>query len=244
MILAGVSDQHGKLSITAPKCDVLAVVGDIVPLLSSAENWKQFQELHWLETKYVRWIRRQEFEHCIVTFGNHDICAYAPDTRKLVREVLEEVPGVIVLDDVNSTVVIDDIRFSAYPFTPTIQQRNWAFSLPRGDRRVKMSLDACIHPETDVLLSHGPPQGFLDIGYGVGRCGCAELASKIVEVAPRIVLCGHIHESRGERDKMWNSKGRQTKLINVSICDRNYSEKGGKVATCEIHPLPEVWKSS
>jgi len=224
--IAGISDQHGKLSHTTPECDVLCIVGDIVPLLSTAEDWKQWQELAWLETKYLRWLSKQRFTHCLVGWGNHDICANSPDTRPLVKAALESMPGVQVLDHDNPSVVINGIRFSAYPYTPTIQQRNWAFSLPRGDERVRRGLDHYVHPETDVLLSHGPPQGKLDHGYG-----CAELACKIVEVAPKLVLCGHIHEARGRREEMWNIKGQQTRLVNVSICDREYNEKGAKVQT-------------
>lgn len=233
MIIAGVSDLHGHLSHSIPECDVLCIAGDIPPLLSTAEDWKSAQELYWIQTKFLRWLKRQPFEHCLVSWGNHDIFAMDPMTRRDAIDMLQSISGVTVLDVDCPSTVIDGVRFSSYPYTPTIQQRNWAFSLPRGDRRVEMTLEHCVHPETDVLISHGPPLGFLD-KVDSDHAGCAMLAKKIIEVAPPLVLCGHIHEVRGQRQSMWNSQGRQTRLINVSICDRNYSPRGAKVQTFDL----------
>ncbi len=233
MKIAAVSDIHGFLSHMIPECNVLCIAGDIVPLLSSAENWKQWQELDWIERKFLRWLKRQPFERCLISWGNHDIVACAPDTRQLVTEMLNNVEGVTVLDADAPSVLIDGVRFSGYPYTPTIQQRNWAFSLPRGDVRNRMALDLHVHPETDVLISHGPPMGFLD-DCPNGRVGCAELAKKIIEVCPKLVLCGHVHEARGQRAWMWNERGEQTRLINVSLCDADYSVKGAKVQTYDL----------
>lgn len=237
MRIAGVSDQHGFLSHSTPEADVLAIVGDIMPLLSSAENWKQWQELKWVETKYVRWLKRQPATRKLITWGNHDIAAMAPDTRKILTDLLNSIEGVTVLDSDDPSVLIDNVLFSGYPYTPTIQQRNWAFSLPRGDFRVDMALDLHVHPDTDVLLSHGPPAGFLDKvpeGGKIRHTGCAMLAKKIIEVAPAVVMCGHIHEERGNRDSMWNHTAKPTRLINVSLCDRNYSVRGAKVQTYDF----------
>lgn len=231
MKIASMSDLHGSLSHVAPECDVLALVGDLVPLYSSAEDWKQWRELHWVEHKLTRWLKRQPFERCLISWGNHDIVACAPDTRQIVTECLNSIEGVTVLDYDTPSIMIEGVRFSGHPYTPTIQQRNWAFSLPRGDERVGWALDHFVHPQTDVLLSHGPPMGFLDEKE---RYGCAMLTKKVIEVAPALVLCGHIHECRGMRTQMWNSKGRITKVVNVSIMDADYSAKGGKVQVVDL----------
>lgn len=233
MRIAAVSDQHGDLSHSIPECDVLCIVGDIMPLYSSAEDWKQWQELSWVETKFVKWLKRQPFKQCLISWGNHDIAAIAPDTRKILTDTMESVDGVSVLDDETPHESIKGVIFSGFPYTPTIQQRNWAFSLPRGDMRNRLALDHHIHPETDVLLTHGPPLGFLD-ECDNGRAGCADLTHKIIDVAPRLVLCGHIHEQRGKRAWMWNTKGTQTRVINVSICDENYQARGARVQTYDL----------
>ena len=228
--IAAVSDLHGHLSHSIPECDVLCIVGDIPPLYSTAEDWKSYRELEWVKTKFLRWLKRQPFKRCLVVWGNHDIFAMDPMTRGEAIAVIESIDGVSVIE--NEPVMVEGVLFAGYPYTPTIQKRNWAFSMPRGHRQVGMSLDH-IHPDTDVLLSHGPPLGFLD-QCDNGNVGCAMLAKKVIEVAPRVVFCGHIHECRGQRASMWNALGKETRIINVSICDRNYTPKGAKVQTYDF----------
>lgn len=230
MRIASVADLHGHLSHTIPECDILAICGDIVPLYSSAENWKHWQEYDWMKRKFVRWLNRQPYKHCIITWGNHDIVAFAPDTRaKLYVHLKQNVRNLTILDPADGpSVEIERVTFSGYPYTPTIQQRNWAYSLPRGDYRNELALDR-LASNTDVLLSHGPPNGFIDEGHG-----CAQLSKWIIDNAPSHVLCGHIHECRGQRAWMWNGIGKQTRIVNVSVCDRNYSAAGAKVQVIDL----------
>ena len=239
--IAAASDLHGELGIQFPECDIGILNGDIVPLMSSAEDWHQWQELNWVERKLLRWMKRQPVGKWIVSWGNHDIVSYSPDTRPLVTEMLEGIDAV-VLDDSYPWTVQGGWKFSGFPYTPTIQDRNWAFSLPRGDERVKMCVDHHIESDTDVLISHGPPQGFLD-GENGDRFGCAILHCKIVEVCPRVVFTGHIHGARGKRDKMFGSDGKYIKLINTSIVDPSYSPKGGKVQQYKLIERHPTWEN-
>lgn len=52
--------------------------------------------------------------------------------------------------------------------------------------------------DTDILLTHGPPRGYLDDG---GK-GCAKLLGEMRRTRPRLVVFGHIHRGRGER-RVW-----------------------------------------
>lgn len=232
MRIVGMSDQHGALSSNSPECDVLAIVGDFMPLLSTAENWKQWQEYDWAKTKYVRWLRRQPARRIFVVYGNHDIAGCAPDTREKLREKLEADPRVTVLDDRNPSVVFEGVRFTGHSYTPTIQQRSWAFSQARSSPAVKLATDA-IHPETDVLLTHGPPLGLLD-ECANGRVGCAALMHRLLEVGPALTLCGHIHEQRGKRMRYFDLQGRERRIGNCSIMDSEYNPKGGRAGVFEI----------
>lgn len=232
LTIAGMADLHGHLSHSCPVVDVLAIVGDFVPLYSSAENWKEFQELEWVKRKFIKWLGRQTATHKIVSFGNHDIVACSPATRSELNQILEEA-GFIVLTPESPHCIIEGVKFSAYPYTPTIQSRNWAFSQQRTSPAVELGINHCIDHDTDVLLTHGPPLGFLD-QVGSRHTGCAQLTASIINNGPSYVLCGHIHEQRGNRISIYNSYGWKTKLVNVSMCDRNYSVKGAKVQTIEI----------
>ena len=65
------------------------------------------------------------------------------------------------------------------------------------------ALDGC-----DVLISHEPPQGVLDLTYGGVRAGSDSLrrAVETSDTKPRLWLCGHIHEGRGAARESFVSK--------------------------------------
>ena len=58
---------------------------------------------------------------------------------------------------------------------------------------------AQIPDDTDVLVTHSPPFGYGDALGNRRRLGSMELYRRIVEVRPRLVVHGHIHEEYGVR---------------------------------------------
>jgi Icc-related predicted phosphoesterase len=52
-----------------------------------------------------------------------------------------------------------------------------------------------------VLLVHCPPQGTLDLASVNRHAGSVAIAKLVKEFQPRVVLSGHIHESRGIEEK-------------------------------------------
>lgn len=68
--------------------------------------------------------------------------------------------------------------------------------------------------DTDILVTHGPPKGFVD-----DDLGCADLTKQVTErIKPRLLVCGHIHSAHGEtRDE------NGTIFVNAAIQKR---EKG------------------
>ena len=53
---------------------------------------------------------------------------------------------------------------------------------------------------TDIVLTHGPPKGHLDLG---GK-GCEWLLHELWRIKPRVVVFGHIHQSRGQEALTWD----------------------------------------
>jgi len=49
----------------------------------------------------------------------------------------------------------------------------------------------------DVVLSHYPPRGVLDVTHSGCHGGLEAVRRLVEEAGPRLVLCGHIHEARG-----------------------------------------------
>lgn len=54
-------------------------------------------------------------------------------------------------------------------------------------------------PEGAVLVTHSPPKGILDISSRGQHLGSRAVRRVIGERSPRLVVCGHIHESGGKK---------------------------------------------
>lgn len=97
----------------------------------------------------------------------------------------------------NEDIVIDGIRFWGSPFTPTFGM-GWAFNKDRSKiNRVWES----IPEDTDVVITHGPPQGILDISentmHQIEFCGCSALKKRVMKMPNLKLVCfGHIHNMR------------------------------------------------
>lgn len=58
------------------------------------------------------------------------------------------------------------------------------------------------HPSGGVLISHSPPKGILDISSDGRRLGSTALRDAIIAKNPLLVICGHIHASAGQIDRL------------------------------------------
>jgi Icc-related predicted phosphoesterase len=82
---------------------------------------------------------------------------------------------------------------------------------------MKAKWDA-IPDNTDILVTHGPPYGYLDIpgGQNALRVGCEMLRYRVDEIKPKIHVFGHIHGSYGH---YFNG---HTHFFNASILNERY----------------------
>ncbi len=150
--------------------------------------------------------------------GNHDrILQIDPTWSSLT---IQDYPKIIYLEDEGFSLydLITDRSVKIYgsPWQPEFY--NWAFNLPRrGDELQKVWNQ--IPADTDILITHGPPQGHLDISgppYNQGDLGCELLRVRVDEIQPKIHVFGHIHGSYGYKFH------EGTHFINASILNERY----------------------
>lgn len=200
MRLVIISDTHSLHSrIKVPDGDVLMHCGDFCGR-STMDHVKYFND----------WLGSLPHKHKIVIAGNHDL-----PFQEEPEEARKTLSAAKYLQD--SGVVIDSISFWGSPWQPEFC--DWAFNLPRGKALAEKW--ALIPGNTDVLMTHGPPQGVLDLcpniyGGPEVNVGCADLAIALARVNPRVHAFGHIHEGYGVY------KGMATDFYNASICTGDY----------------------
>jgi len=93
-------------------------------------------------------------------------------------------------------VDIDGVSFyglgGGVPVTPF---GDWSYDL--GEKAASNLLESC--PEEGILVTHSPPQGHVDTDSSGESQGSTAILDTIQACRPRLVVCGHIHESWGER---------------------------------------------
>lgn len=198
MRIVCISDTHSMHDrLEVPEGDILIHAGDCLGN-GSLEQLQVFNE----------WLGTFPHRHKVLIAGNHDWCF-----EKTPEQAQALVTNAVYLQD--SGVTLDGLRFWGSPWTPEFM--NWAFNLPRGQPLADKW--ALIPGDTDVLITHGPPAGILDLvpnALGDISVGCADLWEAVQERAIRLHVFGHIHEQHGlvERgDRLY---------VNASTCNERF----------------------
>lgn len=171
-----VSDTHGRHDrIPVPDGDVLVHAGDLT-VDGGVDDVARFDD----------WLASLPHRQKVVVCGNHDWCF-----QRRPAEARARLRHAVYLED--QAAVIDGLRFYGSPWQPWFL--DWAFNLPRGpELAAKWAL---IPGDTDVLVTHGPPAGVLDLTNRGERTGCTDLRERVRLVCPKLHVFGHIHEAAG-----------------------------------------------
>ncbi len=196
-------DTHGKhyLVPDIPDGDILVHSGDLCRY-GSRDNVDEFSE----------WFASQPHEHKVVIAGNHD----AALQKYLGYGQIFTVKGIHYLEDTG--VEIEGLKFWGSPWTLPFQ--SWSFMLEEEGLTRKWSL---IPADTDVLITHGPPAGVLDLTDLEGvLAGSLTLGYRIDSLTnfyerPLVHIFGHIHERNGIYF------AGEYRAYNVSILDFKYN---------------------
>lgn len=191
-----ISDTHNcSGQIRVPDGDILIHSGDAT-LQGTIDEIVYFNE----------WFSNLPHAHKIFVAGNHD---WLFETNpKSARNLLDS--AIIYLQD--SFIEIEGLKFYGSPWQPRFY--DWAFNLSRGDEIAeKWKL---IPNDTDILITHGPPNGILDETPAGDLAGCEELMKKVETVRPLLHVFGHIHLGYGKLEMSG------VEFANASVCDENY----------------------
>jgi len=197
MKLLLISDTHGH-EPELEEADVLVHAGD---LTMNGGQVQVVKALNWLIDE------AHKFQHVVLIAGNHDFL-FEDDPELVGRWCSER--GLTYLSD--SGVTIDGVEFWGSPVQPWFH--DWAFNRQRG-AEIRKHWDL-IPDDTDVLITHGPPSGILDLTKGGDYAGCIDLREAAFRVKPKVHAFGHIHEGYGE----WSANG--TRYYNASYLDHRY----------------------
>ena len=194
--LSDTHNQHHSL-LNLPKADLIIHSGDF----SLKGTKTEFYD-------FLNWFLSLSYQHKIFIGGNHDSYLEGK-TQKDIQKMLPENCHYLC----HSSVLIKGLRFWGVPMFVSEDIDGTYFE------KIKQ-----IPSNTDVLISHNPPFGILDLD-GKINFGCVDLLEKIVEVKPKFHLFGHIHNAFGIE------KSKHTTFSNASALNGNY----------ELQNLPKLF---
>jgi len=216
MKITFISDTHGKhnqLSKDLPGGDILIHAGDFMN--SGYYKTEAIEFFNWFDAI-------NNYDTKVFIAGNHDRIMEDDPTWaqgyltgfKTIEYLQDDWMG-LYFDGPNGDMPEENIRIYGSPWQPEFY--NWAFNLPRTSETLMEKWNA-IPDNTDILVTHGPPFGLLDIpGHGAPmNVGCGMLRYRIDELRPKIHVFGHIHGSAG-----YYFNG-HTHFINASVLNERY----------------------
>jgi Icc-related predicted phosphoesterase len=199
-----ISDTHClHKSIDMPDGDILVHAGDFC-------GYGHLGEV----SQFLDWLETLPHKTKIVVPGNHDVCLEENfDARKEFEKA-----GVHLLIDEAYTDPESGLKFYGVPWTPDFFPDNWGFQYRDAPKDV---WDA-VPPDTDFIVSHGPPLGVADqiIPHVNDHLGSAPFAKRLEELSKHQfigVICGHIHGGYGEHFTLEGIP-----VVNASICTEGY----------------------
>lgn len=190
-----VSDTHTTQPIL-PDGGLLLHAGD----LSQTGSFQEIQP-------QLDWLNSQPHKYKVVIDSNHDLLLDPEFVNQFPQRILERhgtsrsdlTWGTIIYLNNNSVKLnFQNGRTSIVYGSPLTQQfGTWAFQHPP----IRDVWSNRISAETDVLLVHGPPKGYLDHD-GLGN---HFLVKEIWRVRPQLVVFGHIHAGYGQETVRFDS---------------------------------------
>lgn len=216
-----ISDTHNQTP-KLPRGDVLIHAGDLT-------NQGSISELQ----KTVAWLEAADFEAKIVIAGNHDITLDSKfyeqyghsfhnkhsQSPEACQKLFVESSSITYLKHEPAAVYLRSptgphTHFAVFgsPYSPILM--NWAFQYSETE---SAKLWDQIPVDTDIVITHTPPKHHLDTTGRGHSSGCEALTKALWRVRPRLVVCGHIHESRGAERVRWKLDSPRGEVLEEGI---------------------------
>jgi len=196
MRLTIISDTHGEHDILGRLSgDVLIHCGDMFNMFSQSDE--DFERMD-------AWFGKQDFDLILCTGGNHDF-----ELQKRSSYAGDPFENAVYLE--GRSHEHEGVIFFGAPWIPSLFGQ--AFYTKDHKLSEKWS---DIPNKVDVLITHTPPAGILDVSSRGLSLGCQYLLAALERTQPAIHCFGHVHASSGVH------KNGNTTFVNAALVNSQY----------------------
>lgn len=178
-----ISDTHtAHRLLNIPECDLVIFCGDESNKSNPYENELESRD-------FFNWFRTLPADKIFVP-GNHSTAI----SNGLVKP--EEYPNIKFL--IHQDFKYKGLNIFGSPWTPSYGN-SWAYMRKRNQMFVVWEN---LPTDIDILITHGPPKGILDLTRDrdtdeLVQVGCKSLLNAVLKIKPKIHCFGHIHSEDG-----------------------------------------------
>jgi len=220
-LVAELHSKHEEVEIrNGGRCEILVVAGDITHLGTISELY-EFNEF----------VKGLSYEHVIVVPGNRDIWL---ENERIVKHILSNCTCLI-----DEYVILNGKKIYGSPWTKIYDERYAAFTV-ENERELKEKWSK-IPDDTNILITHSPPYGYLDKDVNGYSVGSTRLFERVAEIQPELHVFSHAHKSSGDKTQRWANTSNNTRFTNASVMGTTlkvYSDyrkgSGGYLPTWEL----------
>ncbi|KND88172.1 Metallophosphoesterase domain-containing protein 1 [Tolypocladium ophioglossoides CBS 100239] len=218
-----ISDTHGQrftaMAFPAQKVDVAIHCGDLTQHSTLAEVRRAIAQLKRIDAELKLVIAGdRDFSLDILAFLNRLSAAARPGGELLDSSVVQhqfgdygearrllksaDKHGIKFLDEgMHRFYLANGTRLKVYasPYTPASPAGGY------GAFQYRDAHEFAIEPRTNVVITHGPPRGIMDLTGPPDRqrVGCPHLFAAVARAQPRVHCFGHVSSGWGARVARW-----------------------------------------
>ncbi len=217
MLIGTVSDMHGNLPDTSnwPKLDLFIIGGDIIPDYAVASDINQRKQIDFITNKLNPWIDKVQADQKVAIGGNHD--------HALTHKEISKTLPLNWLED--NYIVYKGFTVYGTPasYRPPTYPIDWSFGYTEADLA---TVYENIHQDTNILVSHTPPFGMMDLGWSgrdMQNFGAKALRNYFAQTPfplpqLRLMITAHIHEWGGQRfDYTMGPARKRFTMLNAAV---------------------------
>jgi hypothetical protein len=185
LVLSDTHNQHRNLPLPKEGADVLLHCGDWSNWDSSKKITEDFNA--WLGSPDIL----ARFPRRIVVGGNHELCCSKVTTERVREKFITNAEYYN-----GESITHESLKLWLSPLTKSRNLTYRANAFSTTSDQLTKEFAKC-PSDVDILVTHCPPYGILDMHRGGHRMGSLELWQTVQRVLPTVHVFGHCHDNGG-----------------------------------------------